>query len=147
MGRTIKQMPEELKISVRYGNIEFSPSLFLSEVRQQEGMYSVDKWEKNPYYKMEDKYEWEGDKAIAYRDDYGRPFGFIDKSCFKSKETRYSIASVDMSDINDFIIVERGDYVIKLSEKELLEYAKTVDEGIRKVIEAHKELYGTEEDF
>ena len=137
--KLIKEMEiedkKECDIYIRKDNMAFEKTTYLTVKNKgdkflskeyQEGHYNVVKYEENPYYGKENDYHFIGEYATSKIDSSIR----IHESCFHNKETKYTLATVDLSK-EDYDIVECGDRVISLSDNELLLYRNILQSGIK----------------
>ena len=109
-------MLNNIMINKRIGALQLRKAPYLGE-EPEHPSYHINKWETNPYYGNEDKFVDEGD-YYRYPDDAYRCIR-IHKSCFKSPESCYSIASFDWDDHEEIYELRFvGDRPIHLSHEE-----------------------------
>ena len=115
-----------MEIKIRLGNLELRKAVYISDKVPEHPSYHIDKWVPNVHYKQERKYIKDGD---YYRPKDGSLHYRVHKSCFKSPETCYSIASFDWDKEEFYELHFVGDRPFNLNKEEKEVFWKLISIG------------------
>lgn len=121
--------------NLRIGNIEFRPASYLGNTPEFPDWH-IDFWYKNPQYGKESGYTRIGDYYVKKDELY--PVRYH-KSCFKNKETCYSVASLSRDNEGYYELHFIGDRPLNLSDKDLKDFWEVVKYGYKELNKLNNE--------
>lgn len=116
---------------MRKGNLEFTKSSYFREPPEHIG-YSIIKWEPNNYYGRESEFIKDGE--FYHPNDEHYEFVHIHRSCFKSPETSYAIASWDWNEHEEcYDLSFVGDRPLNLTSEEWTIFRELLEYGFKQL--------------
>ena len=121
--------------NLRIGNMEFKRSSYLIDPPDFPN-WSIDCWYPNPLYGRENEYKKQGDFYIQESELY--PIRHH-KSCFKKKETCYTVASFVRDSIGNYELRYITDRPLNLSAEDFSDFLELVKYGYKELNKMNNE--------